>query len=434
MGQCFGKPVGLGHDGGDAFQCFIWKVHTNIYVSGYEGAKDFHALKRLGITHILNLVGEGLYSMPEVGPVEETYFPDHFVYKHITSTDTTSQDLRQFFRQTSPFIELGCKKGAVLVHCWAGISRSVSCICAYLMDHEQYTFHEALNHIRVGRPLANPNEGFRKQLELYEQDLMSQGRIRPKANVPFPPHFAVNYADNKKVVYGQTPGSEQLMQQQQQQQMQQQLQQQMQQSFAAQPQWGHAAAVAPAPPQPRPVAPQFAFGATAQPTYAGFSSAVPEEEAYDYYAQAYSLPQDGAQEMFAAGAQQWGAQAMSQQIWPSPAALRQPPKPAAPAGWSSGGGAARPLVPDDCVVYVCPCPPYWDETKLVEMFQAFGKVVSGTIVTDRNTGQRKGFAFVNFATSEAAHAAAASMNGMQVDSMNRLQVNVKQSKPRAAPY
>ena len=113
------------------------------------------------------------------------------------------------------------------------------------------------------------------------------------------------------ILLGQQMAAQQLQQQQQQQQqqMQQQLQQQMQQSFAAQPQWGHAAAVAPAPPQPRPVAPQFAFGATAQPTYAGFSSAVPEEEAYDYYAQAYSLPQDGAQEMFAAGAQQWGAPA-----------------------------------------------------------------------------------------------------------------------------
>lgn len=60
-------------------------------------------------------------------------------------------------------------RGGVLVHCWAGVSRSVSCICAYLMESEGYTFHEALNYVRINRPVANPNEGFRQQLELYEQ-------------------------------------------------------------------------------------------------------------------------------------------------------------------------------------------------------------------------------------------------------------------------
>jgi hypothetical protein len=44
-----------------------------------------------------------------------------------------------------------------------------SCICAYLMEVEGYTFHEALNYVRINRPVANPNEGFRKQLELFEQ-------------------------------------------------------------------------------------------------------------------------------------------------------------------------------------------------------------------------------------------------------------------------
>ena len=65
------------------------------------------------MTHILNLVGEGLYSMPEVGPVEKTYYPDHFVYKHITSSDTTGQNLRQFFLETSQFIAQGRRKGGV---------------------------------------------------------------------------------------------------------------------------------------------------------------------------------------------------------------------------------------------------------------------------------------------------------------------------------
>jgi hypothetical protein len=39
------------------------------------------------------------------------------------------------------------------------------------------------------------------------QDLMSQGRLQPKKNVPHAQRFAVNYADDTKQIYGQTPGS-----------------------------------------------------------------------------------------------------------------------------------------------------------------------------------------------------------------------------------
>jgi len=37
------------------------------------------------------------------------------------------------------------------------------------------TFNESLNHVRIGRHGANPNEGFRKQLEFFEQTLVSKG-------------------------------------------------------------------------------------------------------------------------------------------------------------------------------------------------------------------------------------------------------------------
>ena len=39
------------------------------------------------------------------------------------------------------------------------------------------------------------------------QDLISQGRVQPKNNVPHARHFAVNYASDTKQIYGQTPGA-----------------------------------------------------------------------------------------------------------------------------------------------------------------------------------------------------------------------------------
>jgi len=52
----------------------------------------------------------------------------------------------------------------VLVHCQAGVSRSVSICIAYLILYEEKTVAEALHILRTQRPIANPNEGFLLQL------------------------------------------------------------------------------------------------------------------------------------------------------------------------------------------------------------------------------------------------------------------------------
>lgn len=48
-----------------------------------------------------------------------------------------------------------------------GKSRSATCLCAYLIKRYGVTPDEALSSIRANRPLAEPNDGFWKQLELY---------------------------------------------------------------------------------------------------------------------------------------------------------------------------------------------------------------------------------------------------------------------------
>jgi RNA recognition motif-containing protein len=67
------------------------------------------------------------------------------------------------------------------------------------------------------------------------------------------------------------------------------------------------------------------------------------------------------------------------------------------------------------------------EDKLRELFVAHGEVVSVNIVTDRYTGQPRGFAFVEMATNEAAGAAIAVLNGREVDGR---QLKVDEARPR----
>ena len=65
--------------------------------------------------------------------------------------------------------------------------------------------------------------------------------------------------------------------------------------------------------------------------------------------------------------------------------------------------------------------------RLTELFQAHGQVTSVNIITDRDTGRPRGFAFVEMATEQAAQAAMDALNGQQVDG-RALTVNA--AKPR----
>jgi predicted protein tyrosine phosphatase len=62
--------------------------------------------------------------------------------------------------------------GQVLVHCWAGHSRSVSVVLFYLMKktNQFKTLEQALQYVQQRRPTAQPNSHFLDQLtDLIEQ-------------------------------------------------------------------------------------------------------------------------------------------------------------------------------------------------------------------------------------------------------------------------
>ena len=63
-----------------------------------------------------------------------------------------------------------------------------------------------------------------------------------------------------------------------------------------------------------------------------------------------------------------------------------------------------------------------NEDTLANAFSRFGEVQEVKIVTDRETGQSRGFAFVSMVDANAAHAAIAQMNGAMMDGRS-LRVN-----------
>jgi len=82
------------------------------------------------------------------------------------------------FSQSTAFIEDAVKTqvapgvpSRVFVHCMAGRSRSVTLILAYLMSSRQMSLRQALDLVKVRRPMACPNVGFLKQLQQLEAEL-----------------------------------------------------------------------------------------------------------------------------------------------------------------------------------------------------------------------------------------------------------------------
>ncbi len=68
------------------------------------------------------------------------------------------------------------------------------------------------------------------------------------------------------------------------------------------------------------------------------------------------------------------------------------------------------------------------EETLRRLFGEFGDVESVNVITDRDTGRPKGFAFVEMATQEAAEKSISALNGKVVDDR---EIRVDNAKPQA---
>jgi cold-inducible RNA-binding protein len=81
-------------------------------------------------------------------------------------------------------------------------------------------------------------------------------------------------------------------------------------------------------------------------------------------------------------------------------------------------------------LYVGNLPYSVDQGQLQELFSEHGDVASVAIITDRDTGQPRGFGFVEYTNDADANKAIESMNGREIDGRT-LTVNVaKEREPR----
>lgn len=73
------------------------------------------------------------------------------------------------------------------------------------------------------------------------------------------------------------------------------------------------------------------------------------------------------------------------------------------------------------------------ESELQALFEPFGEVTRVQVMTDRDTGRARGFAFVEMANDEDAAKAIAALNGKEVGGRT-LNVNEARPKPERGGY
>ncbi|KAJ3047696.1 hypothetical protein HK097_011292 [Rhizophlyctis rosea] len=137
----------------------IDEIVPSLFLSGIRPSRDLNLLKVLHITHIVSL-----------GVQLQSSFPSDFTYHSIDIEDDEDSNIIQHFDSSYTFIDDGLSSGGkVLVHCTAGVSRSVTLLASYLMRKNSITASQALDQIKSIRKAACPNDGFLTQLTLYEQ-------------------------------------------------------------------------------------------------------------------------------------------------------------------------------------------------------------------------------------------------------------------------
>ena len=144
------------------------EVLPDLFISGIHYTKPFY-LEAHQIKTVLTLFEKPLPHEPKMKGIVD--------YQHVKIYDCSVEDMSPHFPKISKVIADGLKKGRVLVHCQAGMSRSSSAIICFIIDTFNVDYYTALKSVKINHPLAHPNTGFHDQLVEWEAEV--KGRWVP---------------------------------------------------------------------------------------------------------------------------------------------------------------------------------------------------------------------------------------------------------------
>jgi hypothetical protein len=155
------------------------KIDDGLFLGNLADARTVPLLKKCNITHVLNMTewdddkGTCLRCSKMIN-IGHLFYGKHYQelkkYMGIEAWDVENYPMFKHFEETYEFIETAISNGHnVLVHCFAGVSRSSTVVAYYLMKKKKWGAHKALHHMQQKRRVVCPNPGFLMQLLLHDE-------------------------------------------------------------------------------------------------------------------------------------------------------------------------------------------------------------------------------------------------------------------------
>uniref|UniRef100_A0A8C0JDC8 Dual specificity protein phosphatase n=1 Tax=Chelonoidis abingdonii TaxID=106734 RepID=A0A8C0JDC8_CHEAB len=139
------------------------QILPHLYLGSARDSANMETLAQLGIRYILNVTPNLPNLFEEQGG---------FHYKQIPISDHWSQNLARFFPEAIAFIDEAVSQNCgILVHCLAGVSRSVTVTVAYLMQRLNLSLNDAYDLVKRKKADISPNFNFMGQLLDFERKL-----------------------------------------------------------------------------------------------------------------------------------------------------------------------------------------------------------------------------------------------------------------------
>lgn len=140
-----------------------FEILPHLYLGCRKVAGNLHRLRATSITRILNVTSSVPNQFENMG---------NFKYEQIAVEDSHDVNMLKHLPEAFKFIEEARNfNEKVLVHCHAGMSRSVTVILAYLMKYYHHTLDSAYEFVKNRKPNISPNFSFMGQLLEYECSL-----------------------------------------------------------------------------------------------------------------------------------------------------------------------------------------------------------------------------------------------------------------------
>lgn len=125
------------------------EITDQIYVGSYGDASSDQFLSERRITHVITCADEFPSSIIRSG------------YRIPIVDDVADKNTKKYFLEAASVLDRWIKEGnKIMVHCFAGMSRSTSVVITYFIVYKGWSFELAHTHLKQRRYQTKINPGF----------------------------------------------------------------------------------------------------------------------------------------------------------------------------------------------------------------------------------------------------------------------------------